>query len=1022
MKFISKMFFALILTIVCFSSVFAQSKGRVGRETIFALTTTNRLVSFNSSTPGTIINTVSITGLQAGESLVGIDFRPATRVLFAVSNMGRIYTINTSTGLATQVGMQPVGLTGTNFGLDFNPSPDRIRLVSNTGQDLRLNPNDGSLAGTDGMLAYGMGDPNNGRTPNAFASAYTNNFAGVGATATTLYNVDADLDILVTQGSLNSAPVSPNSGQLFTVGALGINVTNVGGMDISDVNGTAFAAFTLNGEMMSKLYNINLATGAATLVGNVGGTEQIRDIAVVVNGETLIGITANNRIVTFNSTAPGTILSSTLITGLSMGETIVGADFRPATGQFYALANTGQVYIVNATRGVASRVGTPSVALTGTEFGVDFNPAPDRIRVVSNMGQNFRLNPDTGARADVPTNDGALAYAMTDTNVGRTPRVVTSAYTNNFAGVSATGTTLYGIDSTLDILVTQGSVNSTPVSPNTGQLFTVGPLGVDANDITSLDISDASGLAYATITLPGETVSRLYRINLTPANATTPVATQVGMVAGTEQIRSLGVVLRVENVLGLTNDNRLVRFNPRKPDTLIGSPIQITGLQMGESLLGIDFRPATGFLFGLGSTSRIYTININTGVATALGGAPFIPALAGMEFGFDFNPVPDRIRVVSNTAQDLRLNPNNGGIAAVDGTLAYAMGDANMGTTPNCVASAYTNSFPGLTITNLYNVDSRLDILVLQGSPTGAPVSPNTGQLFTVDRLGIDTTDTVALDISESTGIAYGSFVLNGETSSRFYTVNLATGAATQVGMLPVGGMAPVVLRDMAIINNVGLSVVAVAPATALSGSNFTYTLTVGNANPNDLSNVVLSTATPANTTFQSITAPTGFTCMNPSAGGTGAITCTGTLAANSSGVFSLVVTPNVTMNGTNVSLMAMVRSDTPDVSGIRFDNTASSATTMVNIPGPTVMAANIKVTNMKITATGTGFSGTTVLVDGVGFAKAAKLASNNTKLTQKGKLTNGMSINQAIPKGRSVMITFRNSNGGVTVVPFTRQ
>ncbi len=1018
MKFFNKMFFALILAMLCLSSAFAQSKGRVGRETIFALTTGNRLISFNSLTPGSIINTVSITGLQAGESLVGMDFRPATRTLFSVSNMGRIYTLNTSTGLATQVGMQPVAINGTNFGVDFNPSPDRIRFVSNAGQDLRLNPNDGTIAATDGMLAYAMGDPNNGRTPNAFASAYTNNFAGVGGTATTLYNIDADLDILVTQGSLNSAPISPNSGQLFTVGALGINVTNVGGMDISDVNGTAFAAFTLNGEMMSRLYTINLATGAASLVGNIGGTEQIRDIAVVVNGEILIGITGTSRIVTFNSTAPGTILSSTLISGLSMGETIVGADFRPATGDFYALASTGQVYIISAATGAANKVGTPNFTLMGSEFGVDFNPAPDRIRVVSNMGQNLRLNPDNGTLAGT---DGTLAYAMTDSNAGRTPRVVTSAYTNSVAGTGATETTLYGIDSTSDVLVTQGSVNSTPVSPNTGQLFTVGPLGVDASDITSLDISDASGLAYATITLPGETVSRLYRINLTPANATTPVATQVGMVGGTEQIRSLGVVLRVENVLGLTNDNRLVRFNPRKPDTLIGTPIQITGLQMGESLLGIDFRPATGFLFGLGSTSRIYTINTSTGVATALGGAPFIPTLAGMEFGFDFNPVPDRIRVVSNTAQDLRLNPNNGGIAAVDGALAYAMGDANMGVTPNCVASAYTNSFPG-TITTLYNIDSRLDSLVTQGSVNSAPVSPNSGQLLTVGRLGVDIGDVAAFDISESTNIAYASFVVSGETSSRFYRVNLATGAASQVGMLPIGGMAPVTLRDMAIINNVGLSIVATAPATVLSGSNFTYTLAVANANPNSLSNVVLSTATPANTAFQSINAPAGFTCMNPSAGGTGAITCTGTLTANSSATFSLVVTPNVTMNGTNVSLMAMVRSDTPDVSGIRFDNTASSATTMVNIPGPTVMAANIKVTNMKITATGTGFSSTTVLVDGVGFAKAAKLAANNTKLTQKGKLTNGMSINQAIPKGRSVMITFRNSNGGVTVVPFTRQ
>ena len=118
---------------------------------------------------------------------------------------------------------------------------------------------------------------------------------------------------------------------------------------------------------------------------------------------------------------------------------------------------------------------------------------------------------------------------------------------------------------------------------------------------------------------------------------------------------------------------------------------------------------------------------------------------------------------------------------------------------------------------------------------------------------------------------------------------------------------------------------------------------------------------------------------------------------------------------------MTMVRSDTVDPTGIRFDNGTSTITTVVNLPGPTITAANIKVTNKKITATGSGFVGTKLTVDGVAFAKAPVISADASKFTQKGKLANGMSIKNAIPKGKQVMLTFTNSNGGVTVVPFTR-
>ncbi len=1028
MRNLGRLTVALILLILASPALAQSSPGRTGRETIFALTSGNRLVSFRSSTPGTVSAPVQITGLQPNETLLGIDFRPATLQLYAIGSTNRIYTINTTSGAATQVGTSSFILEGASFGIDFNPSPDRIRLVSNTGQNLRLNPVDGTLSGTDGTLVYAQGDANAGQQPNVTGAAYVNNFAGISATATTLYVIDSRLDILATQGSLNSTPVSPNTGQLFTVGKLGIDVTDNVGFDVSDVSGIAFAALVPNNETAARLYQIDLSTGAAALVGTIGssaalGGETIRDIAVALTGEVLIGVTGSNKIVSFSAINPTTLLGTLQVKGLSAGDSIAGIDYRPATGQLYALGTSGQVYTVSTLTGTATRIGTPN-ALTGSRFGVDFNPAPDRIRVVSNTGQNLRLNPVDGTLSGTDTN---LAYATGDANFGKNPNIVAASYSNNFAGVAATSTTLYVVDSSLDILATQGSLNSTPVSPNTGQLFTVGALGLDIPDSGTLDISDSSGIAYAAFGVPaaGGSATTLFRINLG-----TGQATAVGLIGGTvaESISSIAVVVNVETAFAVTSDNRLISFNPRNP-AAINSSGNISGLQSGETLVGIDFRPATGVLFGLGSTSRLYTINTTTGVATPVSNVPFSPALNGTEFGFDFNPVPDRIRVTSNTTQDLRLNPNNGAIAGVDGNLAFASSDPNSGKTPSVVASAYINNFPGTTATVLYNLEAGLDILVTQGSVDGT-VSPNAGTLFTVGSLGINVGAVASFDVSEKRGIPYAAIQLDGETSSRLYTINLANGAATQIGTTPIGGASPVIVRDLAIANNVALSVVATAPATAVtSGSDLTYTVNITNPVSEPATNVVLSTAVPASSTFKSITAPTGFTCTTPATGATGAINCTATsLAGNSSAVFSIVVVPVVSSSGTTVSLTADVRTDRNDISLVRFNNASSSISATVNLPpGPSITANDIKISSSRIKATlpsgaAVGFVGTTVLVDGVGFTKAAQLSSNNTILVQRGGLTNGKSFKEALPKGQPVTLTFRNSNGGFTNVQVTRR
>src|SRR4051812_26516237 len=122
---------------------------RPARGVLLYATSGNDLARFDSGATG-VVTSVPVTGLQPSELLVGIDVRPANQILYGVGSSSRLYTINPLTGAATQVGAAGAfALSGTSFAVDFNPVPDRIRVISNTGQNLRLNPNDGSLAATD---------------------------------------------------------------------------------------------------------------------------------------------------------------------------------------------------------------------------------------------------------------------------------------------------------------------------------------------------------------------------------------------------------------------------------------------------------------------------------------------------------------------------------------------------------------------------------------------------------------------------------------------------------------------------------------------------------------------------------------------------------------------------------------------------------------------------------------------------------------------------------------------------------
>jgi len=443
-----------------------------------ALTNNNKLAFYNAKNLNNPVSTVSITGMQSGETITSIDYRPATGQLYGLGSNGRLYFIHEVSGLATALSDQPLNpaVSGANASIDFNPTVDRIRLVTESGQNLRLHPELGTVAATDGSI-------NGGNSPRIGAVAYTNSIAG--AASTQLYDIDFEEDKLYIQ-------TPPNDGGLQFVGDLTIDFNGVGDFDINPDNSAALAVTRTNDK--STLYTIDLNSGKASMVGTFA--EPVISLAFKTN-PVAFATTSDNKLIRFNPTNGSS--SQADLSGLESNEMIVGLDFRPAKGMLYAITNMSRLLTINTSNGQTTAIGailTP--ALSGTTFGFDFNPTVDRIRLVSNNGQNLRLHPDLGTVAAI---DGNL-------NPG-SPNITGAAYTNNTA--SATSTLLYVVDSETNMLYTQ-----TP--PNDGVLVSVGPLGINIEADNGFDIGGTSNSAFGLFTVNG--AKGVYSINLITGQAT----------------------------------------------------------------------------------------------------------------------------------------------------------------------------------------------------------------------------------------------------------------------------------------------------------------------------------------------------------------------------------------------------------------------------------------------------------------------------------------------------------------------
>lgn len=241
---------------------------------IVGLTSDQRLVCFDEDNPANAVRQGEVSGLSGDSALVGIDFRPATGELYGLGNAGGLYVIDTSDARATFKSQLNVALSGGAFDIDFNPTVDRLRIVSDNGQNLRVNVDTGAVT-TDTNLTNAP-DPATGVT----GAAYTNNDAN-GNTGTTLYGIDTRLDQVAIQ-----AP--PNAGSLNATGKLGVDAGASVGFDIYSRNRggitldvQAFASLVTGGR--SGFYRINLVTGRATLLGAFKRQDAVIDIAIPLN-------------------------------------------------------------------------------------------------------------------------------------------------------------------------------------------------------------------------------------------------------------------------------------------------------------------------------------------------------------------------------------------------------------------------------------------------------------------------------------------------------------------------------------------------------------------------------------------------------------------------------------------------------------------------------------------------------------------------------------------------------------------
>src|SRR6478752_3228101 len=548
-------------------------------DTAYALSGTT-LLRFDTADPTKVVPT-PITGTTTAETLVGLDARPHNGQLYTLgvnptTDTATLYVLHEQTGYAAVVGTAgsialttdgatPVALpdpTTAGYGFDFDPTQDRIRVTQGT-LSFRVNPNTGApIDGNNGGGVEAGTNPDapvSGATTSVDGSAYTSTLPDSG-NVTSLYTLDSASNSLYLQNQTPATSGGQSLVHALMTGGSALDFSAVRGFDIPTgvaaatngaavTSGVGYAALTVGGS--TKLYTVDLVSGAATLVGAVGtGLYPVKGLALqrdIDEGYPAIGLnTTGTALLRFSTTAPGQATTQP-ISNLAAGETLAAVAWRPQTGQLMGLgvdaaADAGTLYRIDPQSGVLTPIGAtggvqwvrvsdevtpvdlPDPATTG--YAMDVNsvpgslkgdPASDVVRVIAGPDFNARIspvsgNPVDGTSFDVPIN--------ADAGVG--VGIAAFAYTGGYGrdlSVPGPTPTMYALEPALNVLLT--SVGGGPLAePRT---VTAGGT-LDIPGFAGLDIpEDVTGTAYAAI------ASGLYTSELATGKATNLGSLPVGL-------------------------------------------------------------------------------------------------------------------------------------------------------------------------------------------------------------------------------------------------------------------------------------------------------------------------------------------------------------------------------------------------------------------------------------------------------------------------------------------------------------
>jgi hypothetical protein len=580
-----------------------QLEDRCVLATLVGVTSAGNLVRFDSATPGTLTTIGAVSGLGTGQSLVAIDFRPATGELYGMgflNGTGQLYKINPTTAAASALGNPfSTKLTGTRFEIAFDPVADKLRVVSNAGENLRVDPASGSLAGLDSSI--NPGDV-------VVGIAYDHNFKG--ATTTTLYGYDTTTNKLVTIGSVGGSPNSANTGTLSAVGSTGVTAQLPGlGFDI-DADGTAYLNVVVGGT--SGLYTANLTTGALTSVGSFGVT--MLDITaapaasfsvtgfppqrtaglsgtVTVTARNVYGLTATGYAgtVAFTSSDPKASLPANAT--LTKGTGTFAVAFNTPGTQSVTATDTVRTDITGSQQNITVLPNSEVVGLTAAGSLVRFNAATPgsltTIGAVSGLAAGQSLvaidfRPKTGELYGMGFASGTgQLYKINPTTAAAT--AVGAPFSKTLSGLSWD----IAFDPVADVLrVTSDANENLRVSPTTGAL-------VASDTLLTPTTANVVGIAYDR-NFVGATATTLYGYDVSTDNLVT-----IGNVNGTPNSPNGGQVMKV-------------------------GPSNVTTTAGTSANVGLDIDANGGAYLALvsGGASKFYTVDLAGGGAALNGAFP----------------------------------------------------------------------------------------------------------------------------------------------------------------------------------------------------------------------------------------------------------------------------------------------------------------------------------------------------------------------------------------------------------------